>query len=361
MKIPVQNIYYLLCYAWNRLEEGKIIPVSQLDKNEVSQLFATVLIEGLSHIFKKGLDRGYVQHSEEIQRIRGKIDFSMNIKRNFFKQPRLYCEYDELDYNILHNQLLKTTIKNMIGCEGLELDTNNKLKNLYRRLHKIDDICITKKIFRRVQLNRNNFFYDFMIKVSELIYDNLLISKEGESRKFKDFIQDEILMRSIYEGFVRNFYKRHLTGYDYVGRRNIDWKLEPFTPAAGNVLPIMQTDINIEYPDRKIIIDTKYKNILNDRDKIDSGNLYQLCAYLKNQEKTNNPLTMKCEGILLYPTIDTEYTFEYQHDEHKITIRSINLNQEWRNIESDLLAITKRALPEKAGDGENLEKPGETD
>lgn len=340
MKIPIQNIYYLLCYAWDRLEEGETISVSQVGKNEIAQLFATVLIEGLSHLFKKGLDRGYVEYSEEIQRIRGKIDFPMNIKRNFFKQPRLYCEFDELDYNILHNQILKATVKNMIGCEGLESDTNNKLKNLCLRLHEIDDIGLTKKKFRQVQLNRNNFFYDFMIKVCELIYDNLLISKQGEGGKFKDFVQDEILMRRIFEGFVRNFYKRHLEVYDYVGRRNIDWKLDPFTSEAGNVLPIMQTDINLEFSDRKVIIDTKYyRETLSDNGKIKSDNLYQLYAYLMNQEKIDNPLTAKCEGILLYPTVDKEYRYEYQHEEHKISIRSINLNQDWQKIEKDLLAL----------------------
>ncbi len=340
MIIPILNIYYLLCYAWDRLEEGKTIPVSQLNKKEVSQLFATVLIEGMSHLFKKGLDRGYVQYSEEIQRIRGKIDFPMNIKRNFFKQPRLYCEYDELDYNILHNQILKTTIKNMIGCQGLDQDVNNKLKNLCLRLHKVDCICLTKKMFRQVQLNRNNFFYDFLIKVCELIYDNLLISKEGQGGKFKEFIQDEVLMQKIFEGFVRNFYKRHLKGYNYVGRRNIDWKLEPFSPDAEKALPIMQTDINLEFANRKIIIDTKYyKETLSQNDKIHSGNLYQMYAYLKNQEMTDEPCTMNCEGILLYPTIGSEYMYEYRQDKHKLTIQTINLDQDWKNIESDLLSI----------------------
>lgn len=340
MNIPILNIYYLLCYAWDRLEQGKIISVSQVGKNEVSQLFATVLVEGMSHLFKKGLDRGYVEYSEEIQRIRGKIDFTMNIKRNFFRQPRLYCEFDELDYNVLHNQILKTTIRNMIGCQGLEPNINNKLRNLCLRLHKVDNIILTKKLFRQVQLNRNNFFYDFMIKVCELIFDNLLISKQGEGGEFKDFLQDETAMRKIFEGFVRNFYKRHLEEYNYVGRRNINWKLEPCTPDAKNALPIMQTDINLEFNDRKIIIDTKYyKDTLSDREKIHSVNLYQLYAYLKNQEGIEDPRTMRCEGILLYPTIDVNYKHEYRHEEHKVSIQTINLNQNWKKIETDLLAI----------------------
>jgi len=329
----------LLCYAWNRLEEGDTISVSQLEKNEVSQLFATVLAEGTSHLFKKGLDRGYVLHSDEIQKIRGKIDFPMNIKKNFFRQPRLYCNFDELDYNILHNQIIKTTIKNMISCEGLDEDANNKLKQLYLRLHKIDDICLTKKCFRQVQLYRNNFFYDFLVKVCELIFDNLLISKKGEAGRFKEFIQDEVKMRIIFEEFVRNFYKRHLKGYK-VSRSYIDWQLEPLMESSKNILPRMETDITLQSDNKKVIIDTKYYiDTLTQREKIRSDNLYQLFAYLKNQETPKDILSVKCEGILLYPKIEEDHRYEYQHAGHKVSIRTINLNQDWKNIEADLLAI----------------------
>ena len=339
MKIPILNIYYLLCYAWNRLEEGKTIPVSQLEKNEVSQLFATVLVEGTTHLFKRGLDRGYVNYSDEIQRIRGKIDFPMNIRRNFFRQPRLYCDFDELDYNVLHNQILKATIKTMVNCQGIDEEANYRLKNLYLRLHKVDDICLRKKSFRQIQLHRNNFFYDFLMKICELIYDNLLISKKGENTKFKDFIQDEKIMSRIFEEFVRNFYKRHLDKYK-VSRSYISWKLKPVSERAIDFLPRMETDITLISDENKIIIDTKYyRESLSQNDKIHSGNLYQLYAYLKNQEDLCDPLSMRCEGILLYPTMDTDFSHEYEQDDHRICIKTINLDQNWKKIEEDLLSV----------------------
>lgn len=343
MKIPLLNIYYLLCYAWNRLEEGETIPVTQLDKDEVSQLFATVLIEGTLHLFKKGLDRGYILHSDEISRLRGKIDFPANLKRNFFKQPRLYCEYDELDYNVLHNQILKASIKNMINCKGLEKDTNEKLKNLYRRLHYVEDIFLTKKSFRQLQLNRNNIFYDFLIKVCELIYDNLLISSSGEGGRFRDFIQDEVLMRKIFEDFVRNFYKRHLKNYDSIKSETIYWKLKPYALDDASFLPDMHTDITIKLPNRKMIIDTKYyKNTLDTyygKETINPSNLYQLYSYLMNQRNIGDSASMHCEGVLLYPTVDYDYCLNYQYEGHKVTVRTINLNQNWQHIANDLKNI----------------------
>ena len=39
MKIPILNIYYLLCYAWDRLREGQIVDVSALDSHDLSNLF----------------------------------------------------------------------------------------------------------------------------------------------------------------------------------------------------------------------------------------------------------------------------------------------------------------------------------
>ncbi|GAG60746.1 unnamed protein product, partial [marine sediment metagenome] len=31
IQIPIHNIYYLLCYAWNKLDEKDIVDVSGID------------------------------------------------------------------------------------------------------------------------------------------------------------------------------------------------------------------------------------------------------------------------------------------------------------------------------------------
>jgi len=45
------------------------------------------------------------------------------------------------------------------------------------------------------------------------------------------------------------------------------------------------------------------------------------------------------KGILLYPTIRKEYNFKYRYQRHDIEIRTVNLDQNWRKIESRLLEI----------------------
>jgi len=80
MKIPIQNIYYLLCYAWDKLDEGDIVEVKGIESTELCDLFAKVLISGTSHLLKMGLDRGYLLIGEEISGIKGKIDFGSSLK-----------------------------------------------------------------------------------------------------------------------------------------------------------------------------------------------------------------------------------------------------------------------------------------
>ena len=68
--IPIRNIYYLLCYAWKRLDEGAIVDVSGVDSTELADLFGTVLTNGVRHLLRLGLDKDYELHEEELAAIR---------------------------------------------------------------------------------------------------------------------------------------------------------------------------------------------------------------------------------------------------------------------------------------------------
>ena len=339
MNIPIQNIYYLLCYAWNKLEERDVVSVSQIDKDSIVDLFAKVLTGGISHLLKKGLDRGYVLCSEQTGRIRGKIQFTTTLKRNFFSQPILDCEFDELSHDILHNRILKSTMKMLINCEDVDDAIHDELVFTYRRLQEISEIPLQKKCFRLVQLNRNNFFYDFLLRICELVMDNLLISEETGKSRFRDFLRDERQMAYLFEEFVRNFYKREQDNYK-VARENIPWDAVALDELSESVLPNMQTDISLTSQNRKIVIDTKYyKEALQkyyDKESIRSNNLYQLFAYLMNLEALGEE-NSNCEGILLYPTVESEREYQCVVKGHKIKVKTINLNQDWREIHKDLL------------------------
>jgi 5-methylcytosine-specific restriction enzyme subunit McrC len=340
MDIPIQNIYFLLCYAWDKLEEKDVVDVDPVGVTELVDLFARVLINGTNHLLKRGFDRNYVAHEEWTSRLRGKINFD-TVAKTGAVTATLPCEFDELSYDVLHNQLLKATIRRLIRAPGISRENAEVLNGLSRQLAEVRDIEITSRLFGQVQLNRNNKFYDFLMKVCELIHHNLLISETAGRSHFIDFTRDEMQMAALYEGFVRNFYRLH-SRYK-VKREDIRWTWIPEDQAAAGLLPKMQTDVSLMSDDRKIIIDCKYTPKVTQRhyqaeaDTLRSTHLYQLNAYLDNLL----PQDAGCEAMLLYPTTDKPMSHAYMHKGHKISIRTIDLGQPWQEIHRHLLELVE--------------------
>lgn len=345
MEIPISNLYFLLCYAWNRLEERDIIDVSAEDATSLLNLFARVLVSGTSHLLKRGLDRGYIPHSEDLKGIKGKIDFSESIKRQLFSHAKVHCLFDELDHNVLHNQILKTTISQLAIRKDLDKDYRAELADIDRRLRLIESIPLSANLFSRVQLHRNNAFYGFLMDVCEMIYRYYLVSEETGEGKFKDFIRDEKRMPQLFEDFVRNFYKIELegryTGYRVKGAETIYWDIANPENPDNKLLPVMVTDVSLTTPTGYTIIDTKYyKSALQKylKETVRSTHLYQIFSYLKNIEGRSDYYKY-CEGILLYPSAGYDLDLNYEIQGHKLSVKTINLAKDWQDIHANLLQL----------------------
>jgi len=339
MRIPIQNIYYLLCYAWNKLEERDVVDVPVEDCNNILDLLAKVLVGATTHLLKRGLDREYIKHHEDRTALRGKVIFNASLKRMLFDHGKAHCHFDDLHYNILHNQILRTTIRGLVLHKRLDKRLKEELVGLYRRLHGIDEIELSGRVFRSVCLHRNNYFYDFPLKVCELVYENLLVRDTYGEGRFWDFVQDK-RMWELFQLFVRNFYARELSGCRIMPTV-IDWQGHGLTDLAINALPRMNTDITLKFGDRTIIIDTKfyYQALVSHHGKemVRPDHLYQLFAYLKNASGDSDPKLY--EGMLLYPTVGQGHNLPYELHGHKINVRTINLDQEWKDIHKDLMTF----------------------
>ncbi len=287
MEIPIQNIYYLLCYAWNKLEEQKVVNVDATDCTNIVDLFAKVLINGCTRLLKRGFDRNYLGFSEDLKGIKGKLDFGESVKRSLIVRARAHCDFDEFHFNVLHNQILKTTISRLIKIKDLDKDLKVQLINIYRRFFEVDEIHLSSNIFGRVVLHRNNYFYDFLLKICRIIFDNILIDEKTGKYAFKDFLREDKKMAVVFESFVRNFYSREQKAFTS-SVELINWNAIAIKGSEDS-LPKMKTDISLESKNRKIIIDTKYygETLTTHYDKqtFRSSNIFQINAYLHKTDK----------------------------------------------------------------------------
>jgi 5-methylcytosine-specific restriction enzyme subunit McrC len=341
-EIPIRNIYYLLCYAWNTLDEGGLVEVSHAGRNELADLFARILSGATRHLLRRGLDRGYVPQQEELRALRGRALVTASLKTLGLPQGKVVCEFDEFQRDILNNQILKSTIVRLARVDELHDDLRGELARLLRHLADVNQISPTRAAFRQVQLHLNNGFYRFLLNVCELVHECLLPDPEGRRYRFRDFLRDERKMADLFQKFVFHFFRLEQRIFPSVKVDRIAWNLRPGDQKSEDALPTMLSDVTLRSRTRTLIVDTKYYvrplDTRFDSEKLRAEHLYQLFAYVKNVERHQGS-DIRAEGILLYPTVGRDFDFAYWYEGHHIRARTVNLNQEWPAVSRDLLAV----------------------
>lgn len=344
-RIPIRNLYYLLCYAWDVLDERDDTLVEQLEGLSHVELLAKVLTVSFQRLWKRGLDRGYRTIADDVRSPRGRLDIPQMVARRLADRGLAACRFDELSHDVLHNQILATTARRLATLPKLAAELRDGLISMARTLGDVSMIPRRASTFAQVQLHGRLGSYRLPIHVCELIHSQLVVEETTGEIRFRDYVEDDKRMARLFEAFVRNFYQRELRGWS-VKSDVIQWELEPITPGAGKYLPQMQTDISLRSTTRTVIIDTKfYLNAFVSRfkaDKLRPGHLYQMSAYLRNVASNGGP-DATASGVLLYPEVKPIPTLGYDYGPHRLTATGIDLTQDWKAIHQRLLDIVAAA------------------
>jgi 5-methylcytosine-specific restriction enzyme subunit McrC len=208
VKIPIQNLYYLLCFAWNRVPQEMAFDVSTIPASaDVLELCSYLLITGTDLLLRRGLDRGYLLHEERTARVRGRINMTQTLKSGVSASPQVVCQFDDLSRNVLHNQILRASIEALSHADRVNSELKNSLRTAYGKLSGIDRIEVTSGMFGQVQLHRNNRYYAFLLFICRLVHTLKLPDHGSGHSRFKDLISDEKVMEKVFEEFLRNFYR----------------------------------------------------------------------------------------------------------------------------------------------------------
>ena len=335
--IPIANLYYLLCYAHDRLPVGEQATVAAEQAPDVYNLLAHLLTRGIQQLLKTGIAHDYQPTTETMSGVKGKIAWNETIRRNSLYQGQTVCTFDELRAQTLANQLLRTALDQLLKLPVLTKALRQTTRYLQQRLHSIAPIQPTEALFEqaRRQMQRQRL-YDFLLSIAQLLHQCLLPNEQGDGTyRLVNFTRNERYMARLFEAFVRNFYRYEQRQFK-VGRENIYWQFD----TANALLPLMQTDVSLRSAERNIVLDVKYyAEVLQhyyNAAKFRTEHLYQLHAYL-----TNQPADYACEGILLYPNVSQtiDQDLGLWQGRYRLRICTLNLNQPWQGIHADLLAV----------------------
>jgi len=211
MAISIQNVYYMLCYAWDHLKARALVDVGAVPGERVEDLLGKVLQHGVAHLIRRGLDQDYITSEEEERRLRGKLLFSETARRMLLPRGRVACATDEQSHDVPHNRVLKAAMRELMSMPSLDRAIRSALHDHCQRLHDVTDVELSPLAFRHVQLHRNLAHYSFLVNVARLVADGLIPDEQHGGRRFHPFTANAQAMGRLFESFVRNFLRREQT------------------------------------------------------------------------------------------------------------------------------------------------------
>lgn len=332
----------MLAYAFQVLKQTEYNEVLAEEFENIHDLFASILLIGISKQLKRGIFRDYVSTHDNLSVLRGKLNIYGTIKNKFQHKQLVSCEYDEMSPNNLYNQILKTTAVILQKQTTVSQERRKKLKKIMLFMDEIDIIDPSNIKWNGFKFHRNNQHYKMLLNICYFILDGLLLTTEKGQYKMAAFL-DEQHMHRLYEKFVLEYYRYHYPEL-YPVSSQISWNIDDDYNSSIdvlNVMPIMQTDITLRYGEKILIIDTKYYSRTMqshhqfNSQTLHSNNLYQIFTYVKNldSKKTGN-----VAGMLLYAKTDETITpnYDFQIDGNKYSVKTLDLNISFPNIAKQL-------------------------
>lgn len=338
--IPVQNVYYMLAYAFQVLNEDGYRNVATEQFNNVAELCAAILTKGVSLQLKRGLGRDYISETETLSVLRGKIDITESIKTQTMLRRQMVCTYDEFSVNTYMNRIIKTTMLKLLHAD---IDKSKK-KDIRKLLVFFDDVqeLEVHSINWSQQYSRNNQTYRMLISICYLVLKGMLQTTTDGNTKLMQFIDEQRMCR-LYEKFILEYYRKEHPEIT-ANASQIPWQLDD---NFSDMLPVMQSDIMLSQGSKVLIIDAKYYEHTTqtqyDKHTLHSNNLYQIFTYVKNKEYELREEQHEVAGMLLYAKTEEEIQpdHKYRMSGNKVSVKTLDLNLDFLEIRQQLDDIVK--------------------
>ncbi len=329
----------MLTYAFQVLHQSNYDEISSEPFDNVQDLFAAILAKGIAQQLKQGLHREYINIVEDQSVMHGKLDFNGTMKHLIQNRKQLSCEFDELSVNNVFNQIIKTTVFLLLKNDGVKEESRIALKRSMLLFSEVDEINPLLIRWDLLRFNRNNQSYRMLLSICRFVLEGLLLTTDDGELKLAHFLDEQRMCR-LYEKFILEFYRKEVPEVTANSSR-IEWQIDD---GVSTLLPTMQSDIMLTRSSKTLIIDAKYYShatqVQYGKHTIHSNNIYQIFAYVKNQDVGN---TGNVAGLLLYAKTDEEIApdMDVVMSGNKISAKTLDLNCEFSAISNQLKSISK--------------------
>jgi 5-methylcytosine-specific restriction enzyme subunit McrC len=250
----------------------KLMPNSFLD------IYYELFIYEVELLFHKGLINQYREIEDNRKSLVGNLIFSKQIQYNLIHKERFYVHTTEYDTMHQLHSILHKTLKVLQQTNGIQA-LKSRINRLIMNFPEFNDINVLESTFDKIVLNRKSQPY----KTSLLISKMILLNFHPDVTTGKDEVVALMFDRNaLWEKFVYHSIKSN-PNFDVE-----DQKVENFWKIDNQRMSYFKADIFIKHNGLNYVLDTKWKNL--DDDKPSNDDLRQMFAYLHYYEASKTAL-----------------------------------------------------------------------
>ena len=344
-RIVWKNLYYMLAYSIEELAHLDINKIKLERIDSIDDLLVELMNKSIELLKENNFLNDYTRYTASSTQPRGRLMVADSHKNGDIQKGKIIHQYSKFTIDSYFNQIIKCATRKLYTKGNIGNRAKATLVNILDDLVEVTDIDVKEIDMADLDYNDLPVWYKPAIVTSKLIIDNLT-GKDKAGEVYLYDLPDEERLHRIFEKFVRNYLKReykraHTTSPIYELKDGVREDL----------------DILLEDDETAVIIDCKWYNKTMNR----KANRAQVQAYgdayieyhiLKSsgsgsdsEKEVNDGKKMYCT-VLYAETIENKeiYKSGQKVNEKFILERTINLNQDFQGIKTDIVNIVDKIL-----------------
>ena len=264
----------------------------KVEQMNLYEIFINMYLQEVRHLVKRGIKSAYVSQEDNLRYYKGKLLVGQHLRANLVHKERFYVGYEEFLSNSPENRLVKSTLEKLQKITS-SAENSKEIRQLLTAFELVESSTNYQKDFSKVVIDRNTKDYEMLMQWSKVFLMNKSFTTFSGSTTSRALL---FPMESVYESYVSQQMKKVF--------RPDGWDIS--TQDKGHYLFMnprkkfaLRPDIVLTKDDHTIILDTKWKNLINNERKnygISQSDMYQMYAYSKKYKTS--------EIWLLYPIND---------------------------------------------------------
>lgn len=214
------------------------------------EVYFELFLNEVSQLIRQGLVKQYRKESNNVKALKGKLEFSGNIRKNLIHKERFYTTHQIYDSDhLLHQVILRALEILEQFSKGTYLF--DRCKRVLLDFPEVKSIQVNKNQLDKIILNRKTASYSYALEIARLIILNYSPDISGGNEKMLSLLFD---MNKLWEEFILIQLRKALANshFEVTGQAS-----KPFLGSN-----FLQPDIviqNKQNTNEIYIIDTKWK------------------------------------------------------------------------------------------------------